>query len=77
MEKLISQKEISESLGISTSFVSFALAKVKPTCRKSAFQYNIDEARSAVIEYCERRAQVYAEKHDFWKSVIEKSKNLR
>jgi len=77
MEKLISQKEISQVTGLPREFVSFALATVKPVCRKGSHLYNIDEARIALIEYCEKRAKGYAKKADYWNGFIDKSEDLR
>ena len=77
MQNLITQKEIAMKTGVSREFVSFALASVEPVCSKTAYLYNIDEVRTAMTEYCGKRAKTFTDRADYWQRAMEKSKNLQ
>lgn len=76
MDNLISQREISQRTGLERSFVSFALATVRPKSQRNGYFYDIDEAKAALMQYCEKRANSYSKKVAHWTEILEKSKNL-
>ena len=71
MGKVITQGDIHRKTGIPSENISLALAQVTPSYRASAYNYDFEKAKKALIQFCTRRQQYYASKVKIWTDRIE------